>query len=104
MKVSPWRAPVRGSTSNSGRDRASVQTRPCSAEIRRGRLRKAEQFADAANLIQEYVDTDDDDADAYVTLCVHAGIAASDVICCARLGEHAKGDSEPFRVTFGDVG
>jgi len=81
-----------------------VQTRPCSAEIRRGRLRKAEQFADAANLIQEYVDTDDDDADAYVTLCVHAGIAASDVICCARLGEHAKGDSEPFRVTFGDVG
>jgi len=54
---------------------------------------QAEQFADATNLIHEYVDTDDDDADAYVTLCVHAGIAASDVICCARLGEHAKGES-----------
>jgi hypothetical protein len=31
--------------------------------------------------------------DAYVTLCVHAGIAASDVICCVNLGEHAKGES-----------
>jgi hypothetical protein len=70
-----------------------VRTRPCSAEVRRGRLRKAEQFADAANLVHEYVDTDDDDADAYVTLCVHAGIAASDVICCARLGQHAQGES-----------
>ncbi len=69
-----------------------MRTRPCNAEIRRGRLRKAQQFADAANLIYEYVDTDDD-ADAYVTLCVHAGIAASDVICCARLGEHAKGEN-----------
>jgi hypothetical protein len=32
-------------------------------------------------------------ADVYVTLCVHAGIAASDVICCARLGEHANGEN-----------
>jgi hypothetical protein len=32
-------------------------------------------------------------ADAYVTLCVHAGIAASDVICCSSLGRHAQGDS-----------
>lgn len=29
---------------------------------------------------------------AVVTLCVHAGIAASDAICCSRLGYHAKGD------------
>jgi hypothetical protein len=26
-------------------------------------------------------------------LCIHAGIAASDVICCARLGQHAQGES-----------
>lgn len=26
----------------------------------------------------------------YVTLYVHAGIAASDVICCANLGQHAE--------------
>lgn len=36
---------------------------------------------------------DDDLLDAMVTLCVHAGIAAADVICCARLGEHATGQS-----------
>lgn len=37
-------------------------------------------------------DEEADIADAVVTLCVHAGIAASDVICCARLGQHAQGD------------
>jgi hypothetical protein len=67
-----------------------VRTRPCDTQIRRGRLRKAAQFFDAANLILEFADDDGDDADAYVTLCVHAGIAASDVICCASLGEHAQ--------------
>lgn len=35
-----------------------------------------------------------DVADAYVSLLLHAGIAASDVICCLRLGEHAMGDSQ----------
>jgi hypothetical protein len=38
-------------------------------------------------------DEHEDVADAYVTLCVHAGIAASDVICCASLAEHALGES-----------
>lgn len=31
--------------------------------------------------------------DAYVTECVHAGIAAADVICCSRLGKHAIGEN-----------
>jgi hypothetical protein len=35
----------------------------------------------------------DDVADAYVTLLVHAGIAAADVICCARLGEYHQGEA-----------
>jgi hypothetical protein len=30
---------------------------------------------------------------AFVTLCVHAGIAASDAICCHALGEHAQGEN-----------
>ena len=30
-------------------------------------------------------------ADAFVTLCVHAGIAAADVICCAKLNSHSTG-------------
>lgn len=48
---------------------------------------------DAAVLIREMASENDEVADAYVTLCVHAGIAASDVICCIRLSEHAQGES-----------
>lgn len=46
----------------------------------------------AADMIRELVDGHGEVADAYVTLCVHAGIAAADVICCASLGEHAQGE------------
>jgi len=66
-----------------------TRTRPCPPEVRRGRLRKATQFLDAAHLAWDFAD-EDDIADAYVTWCVHAGIAAADVICCARLGEHSQ--------------
>jgi hypothetical protein len=61
--------------------------------IRRGRLLKAEQFILAANLIRDKADDHEDVADAYVTLCVHAVIAASDVICCTSMGEHAQGEN-----------
>jgi hypothetical protein len=70
-----------------------VRTQPCNAEILQGRLHKAGSFMDAANVIHEFADQDEEVADAYATLCVHAGIAASDVICCINLGEHAKGES-----------
>ena len=70
-----------------------MRTKPCDARIRRGRLDKANQFMDAADTIRDLADEDGDVGDAYVTLCVHAGIAAADVICCARLGEHAQGES-----------
>ena len=70
-----------------------MRTQPCNSGVRRGRLLKAQQFIDAANLIRDIADEHEDVADAYVTLCVHAGIAASDVICCAGLGEHAMGDN-----------
>lgn len=69
------------------------RTRPCPPEVRRGRLKKAEQFLDAATLIRDLAGEDGDIADAYVTLCVHAGIAGADVICCARLGQHARGEN-----------
>jgi hypothetical protein len=69
-----------------------VRTQPCTAAIRRGRLRKAEQFIEAAGTVRDLANGHEDVADAYVTLCVHAGIAASDVICCASLGEHAQGE------------
>lgn len=66
-------------------------TRRCTAAIRQGRLGKAEEFLNAAETIAASADDENDIGDAYVTLCVHAGIAAADVVCCARLGEHAQG-------------
>lgn len=47
----------------------------------------------AVETIRDIADEDDEVADAFVTLCVHAGIAASDVICCSSLGKHAQGES-----------
>lgn len=70
-----------------------MRTQPCNSEIREGRLRKAGSFMDAASVIHEFADQDETIADVYVTLCVHAGIAASDVICCVNIGEHARGES-----------
>ena len=68
----------------------------CTPAIRRGRLVKVKQFADTAELIE----VDDGLIDAYITLCVHAGIAAADVICCARLGQHATGQDHQGAVTL----
>lgn len=64
----------------------------CTGATIEGRLRKAEQFMEAADIVHELADDERDVGDAYVTLCVHAGIAAADVVCCVVLGEHAQGD------------
>jgi hypothetical protein len=57
-------------------------------------MRVAEQFHTAAGLIEEFTGEPGEDNinNAFVTLCVHAGIAAADVICCARLGEYSRGE------------
>lgn len=55
---------------------------------------KAREFHTAAELVLNL--TEDDPVElgsAYVTLAVHAGIAAADVICCARLGRYARGEN-----------
>lgn len=62
-------------------------------------MAKADQFYLAAETIATTLD-DQKIADAYVTLCVHAGIAAADAICCARLGEHAQGDDHQQAVVL----
>lgn len=67
--------------------------RSCTEDVRNGRLSKARQFEEAAALIEEYAGDTDDLNDAYITLCVHAGIAAADTICCARLGVHHQGEN-----------
>ncbi|HWF56087.1 MAG TPA: hypothetical protein VG223_15730 [Solirubrobacteraceae bacterium] len=70
----------------------TARTRRCDEPTIAGRLRKAEQFLDAAGTIREFADDEHDVGDALVTLCVHAGIAAADVLCCIALGEHAHGE------------
>ncbi|MCS5732840.1 hypothetical protein [Herbiconiux daphne] len=50
-----------------------------------GRTTKMVQFVEATEIIFALAD-DDDLRDVVVTLAVHAGIAASDVICLRRLG------------------
>jgi len=72
--------------------RAVSRTKRCDQKTRDGRLAKAKQFSEAADIIATLTDGAIDVEDAYITLCVHAGIAAADAICCARLGEHAQGD------------
>jgi hypothetical protein len=70
----------------------ATRTRECDDSFIRGRLRKAEQFLDSAANIRDLADDEADVGDALVTLCVHAGIAASDVICCKALGHFVQGD------------
>jgi len=68
------------------------RVRECDETTIAGRLRKAEQFMEGGETIRELAADESDVGDAYVTLCIHAGIAAADVICCTALGKHVQGD------------
>jgi len=70
----------------------ATRLRDCSEALVTGRLGKAEQFLEAAATVRDLSDDEADVGDALVTLCVHAGIAASDVICCKALGHFIQGD------------
>jgi hypothetical protein len=70
----------------------STRLRDCDEAIAAGRLRKAEQFFEAAANLRDLAEREADFGDALVTLCVHAGIAASDVLCCKALGYFVQGD------------
>ncbi len=55
---------------------------------------KAHQFMTAAEVVLDLSEDDPADLSAvYVTLVVHCGIAAADVICCARLGQYSRGEN-----------
>ena len=58
-------------------------TRDCDSAVRAGRLSKAVEFHDAAQYLEA------DMPNAAGDLFVDAGIAASDVICCVRLGVYS---------------
>lgn len=77
-----------------------ARTVRCTDTTRAGRLAKAQQFWSAAQTIEAFADDEAIVSDAYTTLAVHAGIAAADVICCARLGEHARGDDHDEAVAL----
>ncbi|MDX6425301.1 MAG: hypothetical protein QOD52_706 [Gaiellaceae bacterium] len=68
---------------------------PCTNEFGRERLASAESYIEAAETIAE---SDDILAAArfknntIITNYIHAGIAASDAICCFELKAHSKGD------------
>lgn len=65
-------------------------SRPADATVRAGRWLKAQQFAEAADLHRPVDDAGaPQGGDIYVTLAVHAGIAAADVICIGALGEYS---------------
>jgi hypothetical protein len=70
----------------------ATRLRDCDETIARGRLAKAEQFLEVAMTVRNLADDEADVGDALVTLWVHAGIAASDVICCKALGHFVQGD------------
>lgn len=68
-----------------------ARTTPCTSDVRLGRMHKAAEFLDAANLVADQAGGGAGNPDVFVMLCINAGIAAADVICCARLGHHAQG-------------
>ena len=70
----------------------------CDESMIIGRLAKAEQFLESAEIIREFAADEHDVADAYVTLCVHCGVAAADAICCIALGEHVQGEDHSAAV------
>lgn len=70
------------------------RTKTCSETIRLGRLKKATEFFDAALHIE------DEAPDASMNLFVLAGIAAADVVCCARLGKYAVGENHNEAVSL----
>lgn len=66
----------------------------CDQATQDGRFKKAQQFIAAAELVEHFADGALADVEAaYVTLLVHAGIAASDVICCVRLGRYSTSEN-----------
>ena len=65
-----------------------------------GRLQKAREFAETAAVLFDDATRNSDHGDVYVTMAIHSGIASSDVICAAKLGEYSAADSHGAAVTL----
>lgn len=62
-------------------------TQECNSAVTRGRLAKAIEFMEAAELLES------ESPNAAGDLFVDAGIAAADVVCCTALGKHSSSTS-----------
>jgi len=71
-------------------------TAPGDDSFRRGRLAKATEFLDAADVLRAFggdggvFSAGSQFANAFVTQCVLSGIAAADAICVARTGNYSR--------------
>lgn len=74
-----------------------VPVTPCDAADRRGRLEQALGFWRSAEDLRTL---DEGQRNSIVSLYVLAGIAASDVICCARLGERSSSENHSDAVAL----
>jgi hypothetical protein len=72
--------------------RPKARTQPCDRSNSINRLAQADAFLVAAELILDD-DTDEASPGVAASLAVLAGIAASDAVCCARLGARARGQA-----------
>lgn len=68
--------------------------------FRHGRLRKAREFAATASVLFDDATRNSEHGDAYVTMAIHSGIASSDVICAAKLGEYSATESHAAAVAL----
>jgi hypothetical protein len=75
------------------------RTQPCSEAEARVRLRHARSFAEVAALVADEGD-DIEHASVAASLCVLAGIAASDAACCLALGRRARGQDHREAATL----
>ena len=68
--------------------------------FKNGRLLKAREFASTASVLFDDATRNSDHGDAYVTMAIHSGIASSDVICAAKLGEYSAAESHSAAVAL----
>ncbi|BBX82169.1 hypothetical protein [Mycolicibacterium aubagnense] len=77
--------------------RTNPRTTPSTPAVVKGRLANAIEFLEAAEKVLEHNEAA---TSASGVLFVDAGIAASDVICCVRLGEYSTGSEHQHAVAL----